>query len=156
MGDQNLTKGKVYFFGSTITGNQPRLLKNMTPRSYLIRTQKGRILRRNLKQCKNPFQLSSYDEFGPERVAVGGNDITIPDSEERERHSQDTVTVMESRFPAIQVLWLGRGFYKVKHGVTSATLVARMTLATNLATILATLATNRLFSKMQPFSRYFY
>ncbi|GBM32398.1 hypothetical protein AVEN_239789-1 [Araneus ventricosus] len=48
------------------------------------------------------------------------------------------VTVMESRFPAMQVLWLGRGFYKVKHGVTSATLVARMTLATNLATILAT------------------
>ncbi|GBO39755.1 hypothetical protein AVEN_119646-1 [Araneus ventricosus] len=63
------------------------------------------------------------------------------------------VTVMESRFPAMQVLWLGREFYKVKHGVTSATLVARMTLATNLATILAT---NRLFPKMQPFSRYFY
>ncbi|GBN42368.1 hypothetical protein AVEN_269456-1 [Araneus ventricosus] len=49
-----------------------------------------------------------------------------------------TVTVIESHFPAMQVLWLGRGFYKVKHGVTSATLVARMTLATNLATILAT------------------
>ncbi|GBM76195.1 hypothetical protein AVEN_146113-1 [Araneus ventricosus] len=40
------------------------------------------------------------------------------------------VTVMESRFPAMQVLWLGREFYKVKHGVTSATLMARMTFAT--------------------------
>ncbi|GBN85477.1 hypothetical protein AVEN_206610-1 [Araneus ventricosus] len=40
---------------------------------------------------------------------------------------------MESRFPAMQVLWLGREFYKVKHGVTSATLMARMTLATILA-----------------------
>ncbi|GBN08021.1 hypothetical protein AVEN_8238-1 [Araneus ventricosus] len=48
------------------------------------------------------------------------------------------VTVMESRFPSMQVLWLGREFYKVKHEVTSATLMARMTLATNLATILAT------------------
>ncbi|GBN81241.1 hypothetical protein AVEN_256011-1 [Araneus ventricosus] len=27
--------------------------------------------------------------------------------------SQGIVTVMESRFPAMQVLWLGRGFYKV-------------------------------------------
>ncbi|GBM76665.1 hypothetical protein AVEN_94255-1 [Araneus ventricosus] len=43
---------------------------------------------------------------------------------------------MESRFPAMQVLWLGREFYKVKHGVTSATLMAPMTLATNLAAIL--------------------
>ncbi|GBM96741.1 hypothetical protein AVEN_134020-1, partial [Araneus ventricosus] len=45
-----------------------------------------------------------------------------------------SVTVMETRFPAMQILWLGREFYKVKHGVTSATLVARMTLATILAT----------------------
>ncbi|GBO29784.1 hypothetical protein AVEN_93591-1 [Araneus ventricosus] len=44
---------------------------------------------------------------------------------------------MGSRFPAMQVFWLGREFYKVKHGVTSATLMARMTLATDLATILA-------------------
>ncbi|GBO44350.1 hypothetical protein AVEN_129181-1, partial [Araneus ventricosus] len=36
---------------------------------------------------------------------------------------------MESRFPAMQVLWLGRKFYKVKHGVTSMTLMARKTLA---------------------------
>ncbi|GBM36014.1 hypothetical protein AVEN_78108-1 [Araneus ventricosus] len=26
------------------------------------------------------------------------------------------VTNMESRFPAMQILWLGREFYKVKHG----------------------------------------
>ncbi|GBM82406.1 hypothetical protein AVEN_52807-1 [Araneus ventricosus] len=51
--------------------------------------------------------------------------------------NEDTVTIMESRFPAMQVLWLGREFYKVKHGVTSETLMARMSLATNLATILA-------------------
>ncbi|GBN34695.1 hypothetical protein AVEN_64767-1 [Araneus ventricosus] len=44
---------------------------------------------------------------------------------------------MESRFPAMQVLWLGRGFYKVKHGVTLATVMASLTWATNLATILA-------------------
>ncbi|GBM15742.1 hypothetical protein AVEN_262909-1 [Araneus ventricosus] len=44
---------------------------------------------------------------------------------------------MESRFPAMQVLWLGRGFYKVKHGVTSASVMALLTFATNLATILA-------------------
>ncbi|GBN81288.1 hypothetical protein AVEN_143461-1 [Araneus ventricosus] len=57
---------------------------------------------------------------------------------------------MESRFPAMQVLWLEREFHKVKHGARiAATLVARMTLAT-------ILATNRLFPKMQPFSRYFY
>ncbi|GBO17164.1 hypothetical protein AVEN_175631-2-1, partial [Araneus ventricosus] len=41
------------------------------------------------------------------------------------------VTNIESRFPAMRVLWLGREFYKVKHGVTSATLRAPMTLATN-------------------------
>ncbi|GBO10643.1 hypothetical protein AVEN_29623-1 [Araneus ventricosus] len=41
---------------------------------------------------------------------------------------------MESRFPAMRVLWLGREFYKVKHGVTSETLMARMTLATILVT----------------------
>ncbi|GBO21010.1 hypothetical protein AVEN_52982-1 [Araneus ventricosus] len=34
------------------------------------------------------------------------------------------VTNMESRFPAVRVLWLGREFYKVKHGVTSATVMA--------------------------------
>ncbi|GBL82297.1 Uncharacterized protein K02A2.6 [Araneus ventricosus] len=75
--------------------------KYKTPRSYLIRTEKGRILRRNsfhLKHCKNPFQLSSYDEFGPERVAVGGDDITIPDSEERERHSQDTENILKRTY----------------------------------------------------------
>ncbi|GBM11585.1 hypothetical protein AVEN_180137-1 [Araneus ventricosus] len=44
---------------------------------------------------------------------------------------------MESRFPAMQVLWLGRGFYKVKHGVTLATVMAPLTLSMNLATILA-------------------
>ncbi|GBM69537.1 hypothetical protein AVEN_219175-1 [Araneus ventricosus] len=48
-----------------------------------------------------------------------------------------SVTNMESRFPAMQVLWLGRVFYKVKHEVTSATVIAPLTLATNLATILA-------------------
>ncbi|GBN64808.1 hypothetical protein AVEN_180867-1 [Araneus ventricosus] len=52
-------------------------------------------------------------------------------------HCIHIVTSMESRFSAMRVLWLGREFYKVKHGVTSATLMARMTLATNLATILA-------------------
>ncbi|GBM17921.1 hypothetical protein AVEN_111075-1 [Araneus ventricosus] len=75
--------------------------KYKTPRSYLIRTEKGRILRRNsfhLKQCKNPFQLSSYDEFGPERVAVGGDDITIPDSEERARHGQDTENILKRTY----------------------------------------------------------
>ncbi|GBO39727.1 hypothetical protein AVEN_209200-1 [Araneus ventricosus] len=46
----------------------------------------------------------------------------------------NNVTVMESRIPAMQVLWLRREFYKVKHGVTSATLMARITLATILAT----------------------
>ncbi|GBO44396.1 hypothetical protein AVEN_243883-1 [Araneus ventricosus] len=40
---------------------------------------------------------------------------------------------MQSRFPAMQVLWLGRGFYKVKHGVTSATVMAPLALATILA-----------------------
>ncbi|GBM79147.1 hypothetical protein AVEN_86230-1 [Araneus ventricosus] len=49
----------------------------------------------------------------------------------------DTVTNIESRFPAMRVLWLGREFYKVKHGVTSATVMAPLTLETNLATILA-------------------
>ncbi|GBM49735.1 hypothetical protein AVEN_36356-1 [Araneus ventricosus] len=44
---------------------------------------------------------------------------------------ENTVTNMESRFLAMHVLWLGREFYKVKHGVTSATLRAPMTLATN-------------------------
>ncbi|GBN50381.1 hypothetical protein AVEN_124459-1 [Araneus ventricosus] len=44
---------------------------------------------------------------------------------------------MESRFPAMQVLWLGREFYKVKHGVTSVTVMVPLTLATSLATILA-------------------
>ncbi|GBN11125.1 hypothetical protein AVEN_169877-1 [Araneus ventricosus] len=34
------------------------------------------------------------------------------------------VANMESRFPAMRVLWLGREFYKVKHGVTSATVTA--------------------------------
>ncbi|GBM85388.1 hypothetical protein AVEN_74708-1 [Araneus ventricosus] len=34
------------------------------------------------------------------------------------------VTNMECRFPAMQVLWLGTEFYKVKHGVTSATVMA--------------------------------
>ncbi|GBN63714.1 hypothetical protein AVEN_68334-1 [Araneus ventricosus] len=75
--------------------------KYKTPRSYLIRTEKGRILRRNsfhLIQCKNPFQLSSYDEFGPERVAVGGDDITIPDSEERARHGQDTENILKRTY----------------------------------------------------------
>ncbi|GBM18790.1 hypothetical protein AVEN_30195-1 [Araneus ventricosus] len=36
----------------------------------------------------------------------------------------------------MRVLWLGREFYKVKHGVTSASVMAPLTLATNLATIL--------------------
>ncbi|GBM92297.1 hypothetical protein AVEN_259146-1 [Araneus ventricosus] len=49
----------------------------------------------------------------------------------------NSVTNMGSRFPATRVLWLGREFYKVKHGVTSATLMAPVTLATNFATILA-------------------
>ncbi|GBN58570.1 hypothetical protein AVEN_146749-1 [Araneus ventricosus] len=31
----------------------------------------------------------------------------------------DIVTVMESRFPAMQVLWLGRGFYKGVPGLSS-------------------------------------
>ncbi|GBM51229.1 40S ribosomal protein S3a [Araneus ventricosus] len=43
------------------------------------------------------------------------------------------VTNMECRFPAMQVLWLGREFYKVKHGVTSATVMVPLTLATILA-----------------------
>ncbi|GBN97897.1 hypothetical protein AVEN_171223-1 [Araneus ventricosus] len=30
------------------------------------------------------------------------------------------VTNMESRFPEMLVLWLGREFYKVKHGVTGS------------------------------------
>ncbi|GBN64388.1 hypothetical protein AVEN_67937-1 [Araneus ventricosus] len=51
----------------------------------------------------------------------------------RKEYRKRIVTVMESRFPAMQVLWLGREFYKVKHGLTSATLMARMTLATILA-----------------------
>ncbi|GBM22228.1 hypothetical protein AVEN_273417-1 [Araneus ventricosus] len=46
---------------------------------------------------------------------------------------QSSVTNMESRFPAMQVLWLGREFYKVKHGVTSASVMALLTLATILA-----------------------
>ncbi|GBL87653.1 hypothetical protein AVEN_133501-1, partial [Araneus ventricosus] len=59
---------------------------------------------------------------------------------------EDIVTNMESSlFPAMQVLWLGREFYKVKHGVISVTVMAPLTLATN-----------RWFPKMQPFSRYFY
>ncbi|GBM55918.1 hypothetical protein AVEN_55856-1 [Araneus ventricosus] len=41
-----------------------------------------------------------------------------------------SVTNMESRFPAMRVLWLGREFHKVKHGVTSATVMAPLTLAT--------------------------
>ncbi|GBO06891.1 hypothetical protein AVEN_38245-1 [Araneus ventricosus] len=44
------------------------------------------------------------------------------------------VTNVESRFPAMLVLWLGREFYKVKHGVTAATVPGPLTLATNLAT----------------------
>ncbi|GBM90299.1 hypothetical protein AVEN_31521-1 [Araneus ventricosus] len=32
----------------------------------------------------------------------------------------DIVTNMESRFPAMLVLWLGREFYKVKHGLTGS------------------------------------
>ncbi|GBN85578.1 hypothetical protein AVEN_138051-1 [Araneus ventricosus] len=40
------------------------------------------------------------------------------------------VTNMESRFPAMRVLWLRRELYKVKHGVTSATVMAPLTMAT--------------------------
>ncbi|GBO41753.1 hypothetical protein AVEN_51860-1 [Araneus ventricosus] len=58
-------------------------------------------------------------------------------SEDLDSHIQNMheaiVTNMESRFPAMRVLWLGREFYKVKHGVTSATVMAPLTLATNLA-----------------------
>ncbi|GBM87848.1 hypothetical protein AVEN_116842-1 [Araneus ventricosus] len=39
---------------------------------------------------------------------------------------------MESRFPAMLVLWLGREFYKVKHG--AAAVPRNLTLATILAT----------------------
>ncbi|GBN25567.1 hypothetical protein AVEN_229411-1 [Araneus ventricosus] len=49
-------------------------------------------------QCKSPFQLSSYDEFGPERDVVEMDDITIPDSEERERHSQDTENILKRAY----------------------------------------------------------
>ncbi|GBN54947.1 hypothetical protein AVEN_242037-1 [Araneus ventricosus] len=54
----------------------------------------------NLKKGKVYFlgQQSSYDEFGPERVAVGRDDITIPDSEERERHSQDTENILKRTY----------------------------------------------------------
>ncbi|GBN12731.1 hypothetical protein AVEN_174004-1 [Araneus ventricosus] len=45
---------------------------------------------------------------------------------------------MESRFPAMCVLWLGREFYRDKYGMTSAATSGSLTLATNLATILAT------------------
>ncbi|GBO11295.1 hypothetical protein AVEN_245957-1 [Araneus ventricosus] len=42
----------------------------------------------------------------------------------RDYLGENIVTNMESRFPAMRVLWLGREFYKVKHGVTSATVMA--------------------------------
>ncbi|GBN50162.1 hypothetical protein AVEN_262817-1 [Araneus ventricosus] len=41
---------------------------------------------------------------------------------------------MESRFPAMLVLWLGREFYKVKHGVTTVAVPGPLTLATILVT----------------------
>ncbi|GBM28404.1 hypothetical protein AVEN_127453-1, partial [Araneus ventricosus] len=56
---------------------------------------------------------------------------------------------MESHFPAMLVLWLGREFYKVKHGVTGSGCSGIPDLGDepgghfdDLATNLATLATN--------------
>ncbi|GBM91083.1 hypothetical protein AVEN_135105-1 [Araneus ventricosus] len=61
-----------------------------------------------------------------------------------------TVTNMESRFPAMLVLWLGTEFYKVKHGVKGSDCSGIPDLGEelgdyfgDLATNLATLATNR-------------
>ncbi|GBO00793.1 hypothetical protein AVEN_212990-1 [Araneus ventricosus] len=36
------------------------------------------------------------------------------------RHDQCIVTNMESRFPAMRVLWLGRDFYRDKYGLTGS------------------------------------
>ncbi|GBM73183.1 hypothetical protein AVEN_30065-1 [Araneus ventricosus] len=55
------------------------------------------------------------------------------------------VTNMESRFPAMLVLWLGREFYRGKYGILAAALCRPLTLAKN-----------RRFQKMRPFSRYLY
>ncbi|GBM03406.1 hypothetical protein AVEN_265449-1 [Araneus ventricosus] len=55
---------------------------------------------------------------------------------------------MESRFPAMLVLWLGGEFYRGKYGMTAAARPVPQTLAT----ILATLVTKCGTSKMLEFS----
>ncbi|GBL97542.1 hypothetical protein AVEN_162993-1 [Araneus ventricosus] len=76
------------------------------------------------------------------------------------RHEVDFVTNMESRFPAKLVLWLGREFYKVKHGVTGSCCSGIPDLGNELGDhfgdLTRNLTTNRRFQKMQPFSRHFY
>ncbi|GBO26778.1 hypothetical protein AVEN_136986-1 [Araneus ventricosus] len=58
------------------------------------------------------------------------------------------VTNMESRFPAMRVLWLGRELYRAKHGMSGSNQA--------LVTMLATLATKYGISKVLEFSRYLY
>ncbi|GBN71668.1 hypothetical protein AVEN_268053-1 [Araneus ventricosus] len=53
--------------------------------------------------------------------------------------SENSVMNMESCFPAMLVLWLGREFYKDKHGVMATAVPGHLTLATILVTNLTTL-----------------
>ncbi|GBN92397.1 hypothetical protein AVEN_67653-1 [Araneus ventricosus] len=52
----------------------------------------------------------------------------LPEIKECNSHKCPPV---ESRFPAMLVLWFGREFYKVKHGVTAAAVSGPLTSATN-------------------------
>ncbi|GBN45787.1 hypothetical protein AVEN_220005-1, partial [Araneus ventricosus] len=53
------------------------------------------------------------------------------------------VTNMESRFPAMLVLWLGRELYKVKHGVTGSGCSGILDLGGELGDHFGDLVTNR-------------
>ncbi|GBM67294.1 hypothetical protein AVEN_201223-1 [Araneus ventricosus] len=71
----------------------------------------------------------------------------------------NTVTNMESRFPAMWVLWLGREFYRGKYEMIDRSHVWTPDLGNHLgdlATDLATLATKYGISKVLESSRYLY
>ncbi|GBN86476.1 hypothetical protein AVEN_182861-1, partial [Araneus ventricosus] len=73
--------------------------------------------------CILDSQNINYDRnFGPRRTTEVSEICSEESSEPCEE--EHIVTSMESRFPAMRVLWLGREFYKVKHGVTSSTVMA--------------------------------
>ncbi|GBN13554.1 hypothetical protein AVEN_37380-1 [Araneus ventricosus] len=72
------------------------------------------------------------------------------------QHKLPIVTNMESRFPAMRVLWLGREFYRDKYGMTSSSHVWFPDLGDHLGDFATNLATKYGISKVLESSRYFH